>query len=377
MPSYALRVLYVAPFAELGGAERTVMDLMALHDRNEVEPSVVFLHDGPLVSRCRDELGVPTAVVPAPRFRRVLRARKARLALTRLIAEQRVDLVHSTMAWGHLFGGRAAQRAHTPNVWFQHTPAARRALDVAAALVPTRAIIANSAFTAETQRHVNPLRRRVEVIHLGTRLSDEPQEARRRRGREALGIGPWEFAVGIAGRLQRWKGQDVVIRAAASLIHARPHARLFVIGGALFGLERGYEAELKKLAGDLGIAGQVVFTGHREDVADCLAALDVAVHASIEPEAFGLVLVEAMAAGTALVASDAGAAREIVTPGADGLLTPPGDHEALAAALLALCDDPTRRVAIAAAGARTVRERFDATIMTRKMEALYRSVLAR
>lgn len=377
MASYPLRILYVSPYAEMGGAERTVVDLIALHDRAAVEPSVVFLHDGPLVATCRDELGVPTSLIPAPRFRRVLRAHRARAALTQLIAQERVDLVHSTMAWGQLFGGRAAQRARTPNVWFQQTTPERGALDLAAALVPTRAIIANSEFTAATQRRVNPLRRRVEVIHLGTRLDPEPRGARRRRGREALGIGPADFAVGIAGRLQRWKGQDVVIRAAASLIHARPQARLFVIGGGLFGLDAGYDAELKRLAADLGIADRTVFTGHRDDVGDCLAALDVVVHASVHPEPFGLALIEAMAAGTALVAADAGAAREIVTQGADGLLTPPGDPEALAAALLDLCDDPARRGALAAAGARTVRERFDATMMTRKMEALYRSVLTR
>jgi len=372
-----LRVLYVTPLAEMGGAERIVADLVALHDRQAVEPSVVFLRDGPLVTRFREELGVPTAVVPAPRLRRMLRARRARAALTRLIAEQRVDLVHSTASWGQLFGGRAAQRARTPNVWFQHTPPARRTLDVAAALVPTRAIIANSEYTAATQRRVNPLRRRIEVIHLGTRMSAEPRGARRRRGRAALGLGPSDFAVGIVARLQRWKGQDVVLRAAASLVHARPQARLFVIGGALFGLDRGYEAELKRLAADLGIADRTTFTGHRDDVGDCLAALDVAVQASVGPEAFGLGLVEAMAAGTALVAADAGAAREIVTPGADGLLTPPGDHEALATALLELCDDPARRGALAAAGARTACERFDATVMTRKVEALYRAVLGR
>ena len=374
MPSAPLRVLYVTPFAELGGAERALMDLVAFHDRRVVEPSVCFLHDGPLVTRWREELGVQTFLLAAPPLRRMLKARQTVATLASLIGAQQVDLVHSSMGWGQLFGGRAAQRARTPNVWFQQTTPRRTALDVAAALVPTRAIIANSEFTASMQRHVNPLRRRVEVIHLGTRLSAEPREARRARGREALGIGSSDFAVGIAGRLQRWKGQDVVIRAAASLIRGRPQARLFVIGGALFGLDADYEAELKRLAAALGIAGRVVFTGHREDVGDCLAALDVVVHASVHPEPFGLALVEAMAAGTALVAADGGAAREIVAHDSDGLLVPPGDHEALAVALLDLCDHPVRRAELADAGAWTASVRFDATMMTRRMEDLYRSL---
>jgi glycosyltransferase involved in cell wall biosynthesis len=150
-----------------------------------------------------------------------------------------------------------------------------------------------------------------------------------------------------------------------------------VIGGSLFGLEKDFEAELRRLAQQLGIAGQTVFAGHRDDVPDCLAGLDVAVHASVHPEPFGLVLIEAMAAGTALVAADGGGAREIVRHGSDGLLVPPGDHEALAVALLDLCDDPPRRAVLAAAGERTVRERFDVTRMTRSVEALYRAVVRR
>ena len=375
MPKDPLRVLYVAPHAHLGGAERTVLDLLALHDREAVEPSVVFLRDGPLVAHCRETLGIPTSLVVAPRLRRVFRARRAVATLAALVSAQQVDLVHSVMGWGHLFGGRAARRAGRPSVWFQHTVAERRALDLRAALVPTRAIIANSIFTAGSQRRVNPRRWPIEVIHLGTRIPAEPRAARRERGRRALGIGGDDFAVGIAGRLQRWKGQDVVLRAAATLLRARPQARLFVIGAPLSGLDGGYEAELHRLAAELGIAARTVFTGFRDDMPDCLAALDVAVDASVQSEPFGLVLVEAMAAGTALVAADGGAAREIVTHAADGLLLPPGDHETLAAALLELCDDPARRAALAAAGERTARERFDAVRMTRRMEALYRTLV--
>lgn len=377
MPDAPLRVLYVSPFAHLGGAERTVLDLLALHDRAAVEPAAVFLRDGPLVARCRDELHVPSTVIEAPRVRRVFGARRTVAELAGLIAEQRVDLVHSTMSWGHLFGGRAARKARRPSVWFQHATPDRNALDMFAALLPARAIVANSEFTARMQRHVNPLRRRIRVIHPGARLSEEPREERRCRGREALGIGAPEFAIGISGRLQRWKGQDVVIRAAASVIRARPQARLFVIGGALFDLDPGYEAELHRLVQGLGIAERTVFTGHRDDMPDCLAALDVAVHASVHPEPFGLVLVEAMAAGTALIAADGGAVREIITHGDDGLVMPPGNHEALAVALLELCDDPERRAALAAAGERTARRRFDAARMTRSMEELYRSVVRR
>ncbi len=373
-----LKVLYVSPQASLGGAERVTLDLIALHERAAVEPSVCFLSDGPLVAHCRDRLGVPVTVIPAPPLRQYFAGRKAVRAIADLARGSGVQLVHSAMAWGHVYGGRAARAARLPAVWFQHVGAAwGSAVEAAAALVPARAIFANSAFTAAGQRRVNPWRTPVRVVHPGTRIPEEPREVRRARGRAALGIGPQEFAVGIAARLQPWKGQEVVIRAAASLLHARRHARLFVIGDALFGLDQAYAAGLPTLAARLGIADRVTLTGFRDDVPDCLAALDTAVHASTSPEPFGLGLIEAMAAGTPLVAADGGATREIVTPGADGLLTPPGDHEALATALLTLCDDEPLRLALAERGAATARARFDAVLMTRAIERAYQGLARR
>jgi glycosyltransferase involved in cell wall biosynthesis len=371
-------VLYVSPHAHLGGAERVTIDLVALHSRQEVEPSVCFLRDGPLVSRCRDRLGVPTYVVPAPPLRSLMAAGRAVRTIADLVRAGDIDLVHSSMSWGHCYGGRAARRAGRPAVWFQHVGASwRSALEAAASLIRARTIIANSEYTAAGQRRVNPRRVPVAVIHPGTRIPEEPRARRRARGRTALGLAEGEFAVGIAARLQPWKGQDVFLRAAASLCHARAHARAFVIGEALFGLDSEWAGRLPALAESLGIRDRVSFTGFRDDVPDCLAAMDVVVHASVTPEPFGLAIVEAMAAGTTVVASDAGGAREIVTPGTDGLLTPPGDHEALATALLHLCDDPEFRDALAAAGERTAYQRFDALEMTLKVEELYRSLVRR
>lgn len=369
--SAPLRVLYVSPQADLGGAERVTLDLIGLHDRSVVEPAICFLRDGPLVAHARDVLGIETFMVPAPPLRSVMASRRAVRALAEVIAAARFDLVHSAMAWGHVYGGRAARKARAKAVFYQHVGASWNGVETAAALVKAHAIVANSEFTARGQRKVNPRRAPIHVIHPGTRISEEPWDARRTRGRAALGLAEGEFAVGIAARLQPWKGQDVFIRAAASLLHARPQARAFVIGGALFGLDEAWAAGLPKLAEELGIAGRVTFTGHRDDVPDCLAALDVAVHASITPEPFGLGLIEGMAAGTAVIAADGGATREIITPNVDGLLTPPGDHESLATALLALCDDPERRFAYAESGYYTASERFSAAGMTRAMEQLY------
>ncbi len=153
--------------------------------------------------------------------------------------------------------------------------------------------------------------------------------------------------LGMVGRLAPWKGQDVFLRAfAAAFDDSSTRAR--IVGSALFG-EEDYAADLRVLADELGIADRVTFVGFTADVEDELAGFDVLVHASVVPEPFGQVIVEGMAAGLAVVASDAGGPREIITDGVDGLLVEPGDPYALGRALRRLADDPALRSRLGAA----------------------------
>jgi glycosyltransferase involved in cell wall biosynthesis len=150
-----------------------------------------------------------------------------------------------------------------------------------------------------------------------------------------------EPMVGLVGRLAPWKGQHVFLDAFARAFPA-DGARARIVGDALFG-EDGYRDSLHDQAVQLGIADRVEFRGFRPDVRAELAALDVLVHASVQPEPFGQVVVEGMAAGLAVIATDAGGPAEIVDRGRDGILVPPGDVEALAAGLRSLVEDPARR----------------------------------
>ncbi len=371
--NHALRVLYVSPRATMGGPERLTLDLVALHDRSAVEPSICFLEDGPLAELCRGDLGVTTYVVPASARDRTRPGRRAVRAIADVVALSRTQLVHSATAAGHLAGGRAAKRAGVPAVWFQHRLAAwGNQVDRAAAFVKSRLILATSERTAEQQRRVNPFRRKVEVVNPGTRLPTEPREERRARGRAALGVAEDVFVAGVVGRLVPEKDHPTVLRAATSLCHARA-ARLVIVGEPAPGKIDRYGDELRKLTADLGIADRVTFAGARPDIGDCLAALDVAVCAGSR-KPFSINAIEALAAGTPLVAGTESGTAEIVTPGQNALVFPSGDHEALAAALLSLCDSPERRASLSEEGVRAAEARFDATAMVRRIEASYQAL---
>jgi glycosyltransferase involved in cell wall biosynthesis len=371
-----MRVVYVSPHATRGGAEQITMDLIALHRRGTIEPVALFLREGPLVEEAR-ALGVDTEVMVAPRMRRVLAAERAKRTLAQRLVALQAELVHGVTAWGHGYAGAAASIARIPAVWFQHdVPNWRRPENLLAALTPARRILANSALTANAQHRFNPRRITIEVVHPGTRIPTEPRAVRRARGRAALGFGEAEYLVGMPARLARGKGQSTLLRAAQSLCAARADARVVVAGGSQAGLAPDYRAELQRLAAALGIADRVRFVGQIVGGSDLLSALDVAVHIPDGPESFALAVVEGMAAGTAVVAADAGAVREIVEPGVTAVLIPQGDHETLATALLALHDDPGTRERIAGAGAEAARARFDAREMVHRVESIYRDAVA-
>jgi glycosyltransferase involved in cell wall biosynthesis len=185
---------------------------------------------------------------------------------------------------------------------------------------------------------------------------------------------PDPFVVGMIGRLAPWKGQHVFLEAFARAFSGGSEVAL-VVGEAMFGSEEeSYAAELRELAQRLGIADRVDFRGFREDVWEELERMSVCVHASVVPEPFGQVIVEAMLSGVPVIATEGGGPSEIVTSGEDGLLYPAGDVGALAGALRKLRDDPVLATLLAT-NARRRAARFSSRESEAALMAVYRSVL--
>ena len=173
--------------------------------------------------------------------------------------------------------------------------------------------------------------------------------ARRRDVRRSLGLAPTDEVIGLPAVMVPWKGHGMFLRAFARVARRRPRARALMVGASPANVTDLAPAVREQIA-ELGIAERVRLVGHVENMADMYAAMDLVVHASQQPEPFGLVVVEAMAAGRAVIAADAGGPAEIIRHGCDGWLYPMGDGQALATAMLRLLQNPALRADLAHQG---------------------------
>ena len=178
-------------------------------------------------------------------------------------------------------------------------------------------------------------------------------------------------------RINYWLARICVLLAlplgALALLPADLPVRGYIVGGALYqtaGSQLNLQ-DLSALAGELKLNGRVGFTGFVHDPAAAMRALDIVVHASIEPEPFGRVIVEGMACGRAVIASRAGGVVEIINEGTDALGHKPGDANMLADCIKQLVLDKDLRARLGLAGRRTAELRFDRQRLAGELLPLY------
>jgi glycosyltransferase involved in cell wall biosynthesis len=193
---------------------------------------------------------------------------------------------------------------------------------------------------------------------------------------ERLNGGPGTLNVGLVATFARWKGHDVFLRALAALpagIHAyiagsETGGTLYRTPGSQFTID-----DIRRRAEKLKVLDRITFTGFLEDPAPLMRALDIVVHASTEPEPFGLVIAEAMGCGRAVVASMAGGAAEILHPGVNGLGHVPGDVHGLANCIERLARRPELRRQYGDAARDTAERLFQPARFAEQMIAVYES----
>ncbi|WP_445256059.1 glycosyltransferase [Nocardioides aurantiacus] len=376
-----VRLTVVMDETAVGGVEVVTLALFRALDPSVVRPRLVCLRgDGPLAEdfrtagfeveslgrrSWRDARTLPRlvqslrrtstdAVMVAHHHRAslVLARAAARLAGTRvtLVAAHDMDVV--------ALGGRCLPVS---------TVATLRAVSALVVLAPSQ-----SEYLHEEEgvgRHWWS-RTREAVIPNGIAVPALPAPGLGHRVRAELGVPQDAFVIGVVARLSEQKAHEVLLEAVERLRRSHPRTWLLVVGGG------ARETELRELAERLGVADQTRFLGVRRDVGRLLAAMDVSCLSSVH-EAAPISVIESMAAGLPVVATECGALRDMIQSEREGVLVPVGDSERMAQVLAGLADDPERRVRMGAAARARVQAEFTIEQTARGYEHLLQDLVVR
>ncbi len=378
--SAPIRLLVVNHGTLCGGVEKHLGDLLSCLPHDEVQVlAIVATGQGP-ARALWEAVGLRCIDVPVPYFSRVpvpyfgvmrlslqlpmefLKWIYFCRAFRKLLHQEAPDLVYASSPHAAIAVEPVLSRFQIPWVWQMPDLIKNRWLNRLAlrpAIKNSKAIIANSRAMADSIVRLGADPPKVHQVYNGVDVSSFVVAAQSAGCfRAEVGLGADVPLVGMFGQVTRWKGWHVFVEAIPNVVVRFPSARFVLVGSPMKKSDRRYQAIVMARLAGLGLDRFVIWTGFREDVPRIMADCDVIVHASIQPEPLGVVILEGMAACKAVVCTSAGGTREIVTHNESGIVVPPGDPGALAEAINKLLSDPLLRVQMGKKGREVVESRF-------------------
>lgn len=357
-------VLYVIrPVA--GGMREHLLTLAKNLDPRRFTPLAIVATDDLLATRLREQ-GIEPRIDGGVGSLNPLTIMKTALKISRVARSKRVSIVHSHGYRASLVGGIGALLAGVPHITTVHTEiggkrdAGRldRLIQRAVSFLSTRVIVVSKAIDGSFDAE------KVRLIENGIDLDSS---------KEAIGDSlpvkeDGERRVGIVARLSPEKGVDLFLKAASIISKQNDDVKFYIVG------EGPLRGELEKEAQDLRVYERTTFTGFVEGARSVLGSFDVLVLPS-RSEGQPMVLLEALAAGCPVVATDVGGVREVLEGGC-GIVIPSGDPVEIASAVDRLLSEADRRAEIVCLGKRRVEERFSAVLMAAKTMDVYEEALS-
>ncbi|MBI3493072.1 MAG: glycosyltransferase [Acidobacteria bacterium] len=377
-PSARVRLLTFTTLFAIGGTERHLMNLTEGLDHARFDLEFACLRrQGEFLDAIKAR-GLPVREYPVTNLYGP-RALAQELRFARALKRWRVDIVHTYNFYPNVFALPAARLAGTPVVIASIrdtgpylTPRQRVAQRVACRFAHHVLVNADAVRRWLVEDGYSPAN--ITVIRNGldlTRFTIHGEDPSLRR---ELGLPPGAPVVAMLSRLDRLKGVEDFLDAAARVAARVGHVHFLIIGDKGFADRAEYRRELEARAARLGLARRVVFTGFRMDVPRLLALVAVSVLPSLS-EGLSNTLLESMAAGIPVVATRVGGNPEVVEHGATGWLVPPHDPEALGEAIASILQDPSQAKSFGRRARERVAEQFSLERMVRETERFYERAL--
>jgi glycosyltransferase involved in cell wall biosynthesis len=372
-----IRLLNVVPTLLCGGTENHFMTLARSLDAGRFDVRFACLRRwGPFVAELK-ERNIPLTEYRVATFRS-LNALVQQAKLAKYVKQHAVQIVHTYSFYGNVFAippGRLAAPVVIASIRDRGpylTTMQRRVQRHVCRFADCVLVNAEAVKTWLVGDGYDPSH--IVVIPNGVDLTRFADTGDRLAVRRALGVPDGGRLVAVASRLSQLKGIEDFLEAAAIIAARHADVRFAIIGEPSPIKNRAYLDELSALATRLGVGDKVIFTGLRSDVPALLSAVDVSVMPSLN-EALSNVLLESMAAGAAVVATDVGGTSEALRDGENGLLVTPGDPASMAAAITRLLGDPALARGLGARAKQTILDRFSLDRMVHATESLYDRLL--
>ena len=389
-PSDKKTILYVhANNRDIGGADYCLFKLASELDKTRFR-AVVILSRRTQIFDLYEKEGIKTHIIDMERIKKsynplyllklVYKSFFTIRILRRIIRNEQVDLIHGNDLLD-IYGPVAARLENKPSTqyvrWILESPGwLKKMITSLVYRLNTCVMTVSDAVAEKMFAPGRKIRSRVVTCYDWIDMAKVGHENSGSRIRSEYGFSDTTPLVGCVGRLEHWKGQDVFIRAAALVHRQVPGAWFLVVGGEVEGRGRESFGDMcRELANGLGLGDQIIFTGHRKDIAHIMESLNVFVHASVTPDPLPGVVMEAMACGTPVVGADAGGVPEEMADRQTGYLYRPGDPKQMAQKIIKLLEDPPKAEQMGLAGQKRVRTVFEKKRLCRRIENIYEKMI--
>ncbi|MFX1552331.1 MAG: glycosyltransferase [Promethearchaeota archaeon] len=383
------KVLYLNPTSEVGGAERSLLDLLRHIDKGKYHPIVCLPSEGKLTWEL-GRMGLETKMIPLhPAISRLSREDEKQsfhrflsipwhllptiLKIATLVRSKDIDFIVTNGIKCHLIGCIVSSMTRTKLIWH-----VRDLIDAGwlrpmmwslGRFFPDK-IIANS----DAVGRVFSNNGRIEIIHNGIDLARFDTEIDGEGIRSEFNVEKGTKLIGTIGHFAPLKGYEELLNAMGEVVGNGFDVKLVMVGESIYPHSKSYKEKLFSLVDSPELKERVIFAGFREDIPELLASFDVFVLPS-RSEGFGRVNLEAMAMGKPVISTNVGGIPEVVLDGVTGILVPPGNPNALSRALMMLLDDPSQRESMGREGRKRVEEHFTLQGHVQRIQEIYRDIL--
>jgi len=366
-----MKIVHLLPGFGLGGVENVLLSICNNFDRQKYDLTLVYFADQEELLDAVEATGVKVIKIQSKKVISFSTIRH----LIQILKDESADLIHTHLMDANLLGFLSTKFVNIPQVISLHTYPYPKGIKYrlrykfmsfwAGKIICVSNIVKNYMVekVGVSEKKATVVYNGIDIQKFDIQLSDN----QRADVRQEFRIPDGHFIIGNVARMIERKGQMYLIQAFHELLKVHPNTTLLIIG------DGDYRKDLEQEAKNLNIADKIIFTGSRYDIPELLSIMDIFVFPTYN-EAMGITICEAMAARKAIISSIDSAIVELIDNGKDGLLVKPKDSHALFEVILSLCNNPEKRVALAAA-AREKANLFSEQSMAEGIEEVYSGLI--